>query len=90
MAKSALGDSKSQSGTKKSLEARDRVLSEASTIEKYDQTKNKVPKINQVQRPDECRLMICGSIKNAEADHANTNKRKVTMISLELSPQLQT
>lgn len=78
---SALGDSKPRSGTKKSLEARVKVSSEASIFKKLDLTKNKIFKMNQVQRPDDCWLMICCSTRNTKGDHLNINKHKLTMIS---------
>lgn len=71
------GDSNPHSGTKRSREAL--------TFERSNLTKNKVYKINQLQRLGECWLMIYCSTINPEGDHSNTNKHKVTMISLEMA-----
>lgn len=85
MTESAFVDSKLHSGTKKSLEARSRISSEASTLEKSDLKMNKVSKMNQVRRSSEYWFMICYWTGNAKGDHANTNKCKVNMISSEVA-----
>lgn len=93
MATSALGDTKSYSGTEKCLEAKARALSKISfSIQSlgsggFKSIMNRVYKLNKVQKSGECildqRYLLLD--RNIKKDRSRTNKCKVRMISSETS-----